>query len=157
MSARTWIPAEWMDEMVPTCGASPDVFLKRSPEGVLQLAPLDDRSGEWPVAEDLQAEQIVEFCWHEDRGWAVIEVKDDGSWFLAEPFEGEANCIVGDDGDCLASSIGDYVAQLREMGALEAGRHDLSGYYWSDRIAFRVKVLESGAASFEPVLERADV
>lgn len=156
MSERKWIPAAWMDEVVPTCGASPDDFLKRNADGVLQLTPIDGDEGEnWPPTVDLQPGQEVHFCWMEDRGTATLVVGEDGTWFLDQPFDGEANCITDADGDDIAQSVEDYVTQRREYSlsdtGLEPGRHELWGWYWSDSIPHRVKVLESGAASFERV------
>lgn len=147
MSGRTWVPTEWLDECVPTCGASPDEFLARSTEGVLQLAPIDGKDSGWPVT-DMLPGQVVEFCWHEDRGYAVLHVAEDGSWHCDPAFDPDTNCITDDDGDILADTLADCVNQMRENDTLEPGTHDLSGWYWSDGIPFRVEVLESGAASF---------
>lgn len=159
MSERKWLPSEWLDEVVPMQGKSPDDFLKRNEQGVLQLVPLDDLEDTSWTPTDLEQGQIVEFSWFEDRGYATLIVREDGSWYCDPPFDEEANCISDSDGDIIAQSVEDYVQQQTELmfggepGGLEPGRYELDGWYWSDSIPFRVKVLESGAASFERVSE----
>ncbi len=155
MSERKWLPSEWLDEIVPIQGTSPDDFLKRNEAGVLQLVALDDPEDTCWGPTDLTPGQIVEFSWFEDRGYATLIVREDGTWYCDPPFEGEGNCIADSDGDIIAQSVEDYVQQRTEPmfggEALEPGSHELDGWYWSDPISFRVKVLESGAASFEQV------
>lgn len=152
MSGRKWVPAEWMDEMVPAMSASPDDFLKRDPNGVLQLMPIDRHADEvWPPIEDLQRGQEIEFCWMEDRGTSVLTMRGDGTWSCEPSFEADTNHIGDADGDIIADSVADYVQQRALDDPLKPGEHTLWGWTWSDSIKFRVKVLESGAASFERV------
>lgn len=158
MNERKWLPSEWLDEVVPMQGQSPNDFLKRNEEGVLQLVPLDDPEDTAWTPSDLQPGQVVEFSWFEDRGYATLVVREDGTWYCDPPFEGDANCISDFDGDIIAQSVEDYVEQRTKpefepnpADRLVAGQYELDGWYWSDSIPFRVRVLESGAASFEQV------
>ena len=152
MKRRTWIPADWMDESVPTCGTSPDDFLKRNANGVLQLMPIDPEEGStWPAASDILPGQEVQFCWHEDGGTATLVLRDDGTWSLNPPFDGDVNCITDADGDAFAQDVDDYISQYKEIEPMEPGEYQLWGWFWSEPIAFRALVLESGAATFEEV------
>lgn len=161
---RKWCPAEWMDEVPPTLGLSPDDFLKRTAEGVLQLTPItaEGEDGEsWPPTTDIVPGAIVSFTWHENRGARLITIQADGSWTIDEPFPDDTNCFRDEYGELeVEGSIQDVVNSYRGndlpgSAIIEDDDYPyalgIEGWTWSDGEPFRVKVLESGAATFEKV------
>lgn len=148
---RKWLPAEWLDEMPPTTGDSPDAFLKRNARGVLQLTPIDD---EWPSPVDIEPGAEVVFCWHEDRGTATLTVRADGSW-VSDAVEADTNCFAI-DGDLVGRTMEDVITHLKDTGGFDPGDVLVDCWTWSDGTPFEVRVLESGAASFHEVTRPAD-
>lgn len=146
---RRWIPAEWLDEVVPTCGKSPDAFLKRHGD-VLKLAPLDDLDPEdWPQPEALSDGQIVLFCWTEQYGDWTVKVADDGSFTFPEgtPPETATHFSFEDE---MEDSPAQLVRLLLDNAGIErGGEFEMYCYAWSDPLPYRLKILESGAAHFE--------
>jgi hypothetical protein len=153
VSERKWLPAEWLDESVPALGTSPDAFLLKGFSDIWMLAAADEqeRADDSPPCRLLAPGEEVEFCWHEDRGTSVLTINDDGSWRCDPPFDADTNCISDIDSDVMGQSVEDYIEQMKSWEGLEPGEHKLWGWVWSDGTTFRLKVLESGAASFEEV------
>jgi hypothetical protein len=153
VAARQYSPAEWCDEVMPELGNSPDDFLRRDAEGVLRLSAIDEDNREtWD--EPISAGQIVEFMWTEIYPDRVLTWDDDGNWSLDQPAPPMANCFRPSDGDY--EDICDDPADIVQA-ALSGEREEyhspmtLEVWGWQDAGKYRVKVLESGAATFEPV------
>lgn len=150
---RKWLPAEWMDEVIPPCGESPDAFVRRDGD-TLKLCPLDwgtETAEEWPAATDLSNGQIVQFCWTEQYGYVSVTPRADGSFEVSGDIPESANLFAIDE--AIHDNIGDLFKDLFGSGVLEASdydqAHDVFVYAWSNPIPFRLTVLESGAGKFE--------
>ena len=153
---RKWLPSEWMDEMPPRMGTSPDDFLKRNAAGVLQLTPIekDLDPEDWPQPADIEQGAEIAFCWVEHHGSAMLVVNADGTWRCDEDFPEGTNWYFYDL-EHLADSIGELVAGDEGItDPLEPGEYLIEGATWSqDNVVFEVKVLETGAATFVEVRE----
>lgn len=152
---RKWLPSDWMDEMPPTPGDSPDAFLKRNADGVLQLAPIDNDDA--ADARDMQPGAEVPFTWYEPRGWSTLTIREDWTWFISPDFDADTNCFRDDAGEYedIFPTLQDLVDNARENGN-EPGQCEIEGWTWSEDVLFEVRVLESGAAEFVEVQQPAD-
>ncbi len=151
MTQRTWLPSDWMDEMPPTFGESPDSFLKRNTAGVLQLTPIGDLEPEdWPQPVDIEVGAEIAFTWVERHDSVAVIVEVDGTYSVRGTIAESANSFW--DGNAIADSIGGLVAGDEFNDPLGPGEYDVSVSTWSDEsVVFAVRVLESGAASFVEV------
>jgi len=155
MVDRKWLPSDWMDEMPPATGKSPDEFLRREPKtGQLQLYPLDlHDEADWFAAmvRDLARGDEVSFMWHEPRGSRTMTVQEDGTWSLNEPFAQDANCFDDEDGNFgVTNDLAEIAANLRGEAQEFPTEVEVDGWTWSNRIVFRVEV-DGTAARFEEV------
>lgn len=163
MVERKWLPAEWMDETVPTLGSNPADFLKRNTEGVLMLTPIDgktDDPDEWPPSTPIQPGAVSGFCWTEQYGAATltVEVGEDGRrWRCDVDYPDTAtHFAISGDWDTMTSSIEALVTGRdgewgTEGEGLDAGEYVIEAWTWSDPVWFRVKVLESGDVALDVV------
>lgn len=150
MTDRKWCPADWLDEVPPALGTSPEEFLKRNAAGVLQLFPLDgaDEDPEdiaWMV-HDLTPGEIITFYWTEKRGSRTVTIHEDGTWSLDEPFSADTNCFSDAYGLVDVDSLDGVVQALKDDAHALPCEVGIDGWVWSDGTHFRVEVLESGAA-----------
>jgi hypothetical protein len=155
---RKWLPSEWMDEVPPQTGATPEQFLRRNPEtGVLQLWPIDAAENyddhNLAMARDLKDGDIVLFNWTEMRGFRSMTVKGGGAWTLDQAFAADANCFDNESSDFgVTSDLADIAKLAAEtLSADDEVTVGVYGWTWSDDVAFRVRTFESGAAHFEPL------
>jgi hypothetical protein len=151
---RRYLPAEWLDEMVPELGNSPSDFLRRDENGELHLSPIEEDNREtWD--EIITPGKVVAFEWTETYDDRVLTWDKDGNWSLDAPAPATANCF-------RPSEVGDFDDIWNDLGELVqaalSDRRDeyqspmvLEVYGWQDAGNYRVKVLESGVATFEPV------
>lgn len=153
MTGRLWCPADWVDEMAPALGETPDAFLKRGEDGVLRLVPLDPEPEEDFRPRAIGPGEVVEFIWTESRGSTTLTVLADGSWSSSHVFDADTTHFwLPGDIESLADSLEDLVRGDEGFRApLAPGAHEVEGYVWSDAVPFRVEVLESGAARFVEV------
>lgn len=161
MTGRSWLPSEWLDEMVPATGQSPDDFLWRNSQGVLMLSPCDELERRDALEENntsmlrpIAPGEEIEFCWHEDRGWRTVTVRKDRSWAINEPFPADTTHVFDSDTEILGDGIDDFMKSFLSDNFYDVQLPaDLMvhGYVWSEGIKFRVRVAESGAATFEAV------
>ncbi|MBR0649539.1 hypothetical protein GXW78_07700 [Roseomonas terrae] len=140
---KTWVPADWVDEITPPPRATPDAWIVLAADGAPMLAgchdgPLGDRTPEG--GEDttsfgnprlLRDGDVVVFMFTRNWGTAVLTVNQDGTWSVDREMPPEATSvwIPGDhetvDGD---------VAALVENCSLqhEIGDHEIEYFEWSD-------------------------
>lgn len=147
---RKWCPADWLDEMPPTLGTSPDDFLSRGEDGLIRLSPLGDDEFEPVVLADGDA---VEFEWHELRGTSVLTLHSDGSFTVEPPFPPDTNCFRLDDAFYeIDHSVAALVAAIRD-DVTERTQFEVDGWVWESGGVYRVRAPESGAVHFEHVSE----
>jgi hypothetical protein len=100
---RKWLPSEWMDEMPPTLGDSPDAFLKRNANGVLQLAPIDG-DDEWPIPTDIEKGFVVDvWTWSDGTLFEVHVLESGVATFVEVQRPAEAGHPYGNEHEGLVS------------------------------------------------------
>lgn len=77
MAEKTWIPSDYMDEVIPTPRKSPSDWIVQLPgDGVFALAPCEEEDEPTHL---LKNGDLVKFDWMEDHGRAEFTVRD-GKW-----------------------------------------------------------------------------
>lgn len=163
MTDRTWIPTDWLDEMVTGMAAHPTAFLRRNDAGVLELRPLPDDEtslekdgvAEWRI-KPLKEGDVVLFSWTENYGTGLLTVRPDRSWTCDTEFPDTATHFwLPYDVSTMESSVGALVSGEGDWNPdgepLEPGEHEVGAYTWGPAVAFKVRALESGAAEFVEV------
>jgi hypothetical protein len=135
MSERMWIPADYLDEVMPPPTASPDDWIYRVPGDVYALKPGDYLADAAPPR-ILCDGDIVEFEWTEDFGAAVFCIDEAGNWSVDRqpPPETTHVCECGDPdtlayGHHGAEALAEFAEQFRGEVPDETTIHY---YTWSE-------------------------
>jgi hypothetical protein len=78
--------------------STPTPFLQRTDAGLVLRAmgqDVEDEVLELPVTDG----QLVQFAWHEDRGYQTITVRAADDWSIDAPFAEDTNCFRDDEAD----------------------------------------------------------
>lgn len=151
---RKWLPAEWLDEVVPIMEASPVAYVEREGEGWALRLPKGNPSRSDDHEEDcwhtkIEPGQIVGFCWTEDYGHFSLTVDDDGRWKLDRPVpETATHFWLPFDTETLAESVEDLVKGNDWTGPTDPGTHTMGAYFWSDEVKFRFEISTDGQPRF---------
>ena len=140
MTKTQYLPAEWLDEIVPDPCDSPDDFIHHH-EGKWFLWPNDEDQEEretWSMT--IATGETVSFCEFRDHGhWAITitgERDPEGRavWHGGETINAEANCFHFDDGYCEAfgGTLDEMVAAMVEDNPKVDGTFSVHAYHWSD-------------------------
>lgn len=146
-SARTWLPADWLDEMNPTLLDSPDAFIEREGEGwALRLPEGDDERDNKFYRTLIEPGQVVLFFWTQSHGELSVTVHADGSFTTHDPIPAEATHFYECSSEMLADTLAELVAGDERLGndGLEPGEYVVSTYTWSDPVPFRFEVDAEG-------------
>lgn len=142
-----YLPADWLDEIIPTPRADPNEFVMfneaigwhlRDPD---EAEPFEAEDG-WCTP--LQPGQVVKFSANRVFGDFTLTV--DGSGYVTDrQIPAEANCFRLDhDTDTLASSLEELVNGSGWMhDPLQPGEYDIDAYWWSDEeYPFRFDIVD---------------
>lgn len=149
-----YLPAEWLDEVVPAPVDKPDELLSIV-DGRFYLIARDhegEPDEDWKT--EIQDGTFVEFCEFRDHGHWTISVRgaDDGSYIISggEGIPAEANCFVADgDTDTFAESLEDMIAGIAHFDPNHADTFSVHAYHWSDGKPWYFAVVDE-CAVFSP-------
>lgn len=150
VAVTKFLPASWLDEVVPVPQRDIDAFIHRAEGGTWFLMPVDaDDDDDDFYREALEPGQIVEFSAYEDYGDWTIRINDDRSIDAGGIPDKATHFRLDDDNDTLAYSLIELAAN-GDGSPLPAGEHQVSAWYWSDAsYSFRFVVDADGTARFE--------
>jgi hypothetical protein len=145
---RGWLPAEWVDEAVPTLMATHDHFIERQGDAWLLRLPKGDldRDNEF-YCTPIEPGQVVAFNCNEHYGEFELTVGKDGQFRTDRTYPDRANCFAI-DWECMADTLAGLVKGDGWQDPVEPGVHALSIYYWSEDIPFRFDLNASGDGRF---------
>ncbi|WP_127144090.1 hypothetical protein [Pelagibacterium montanilacus] len=157
---RTYLPYDWVDEVVPGMLASPDAYLVKSDDGGWMLRlPKDDPEYENEFfAMKLEQGQIINWVLRETFGDLLLTVQADQSWTVDRPLPEKANTFwMPFDFDTVTGSIEELVTTCGDPlqgEPLVVGNHVINAFYWSPTFPMRFEV-NQGVARFAPVVGQA--
>lgn len=130
-----WLPAEYMDEVVPPLRASADAWIVVLDDGAPCLAGEVD-GGIAP--RQLVDGEAVGFQTCTDYGEATLTIAEDGSYTIKPPMPPEAQQVMAfGDLESMSPTIDELVTFLKHDGQLEPGEVRLFYYTWADAPALR--------------------
>ena len=150
MTETKYLPAEWLDEVVPSPVAHPDDLISIV-DGVPYLV------GKFHDRMTVTHGEFVEFCEFRDHGhWAITieEARDaDGNavWRGGETIDAEANCFHFDDGyaEAFGGTLDEMVAAMVEDDPDICGTFSVHAYHWSSGKPWYFAIVDD-SAHFSP-------
>jgi hypothetical protein len=162
MTKTQYLPAEWLDETVPTPVDQPDDLIRVIDGKCFLIASdEDDEDGEDVWKMEVQDGTFVEFCEFRDYGHWDITVERDGddnlTWRGDAGIPAEANCFYADgDTDTFADSLEamfegmlHYDADLLLHNPYRSGTFNVHAYHWSEAKPWYFAIVDD-CAHFSP-------
>lgn len=148
-STRTWLPADYLDEVIPTPRPSPSDWIITLPGDAYALAPAED---DHEPREILKAGDVVEFYWTESYGTVDIDIRAAGTFaVVGGTVDPRANCVRADfDNDTVDDSVASLAENWIENGR-DPGVFVVDQYSWSKGEDYRFETAASEGPRFVPV------
>lgn len=107
MTERRYLPADYLDEVVPTPRPSPSEWIVTLPGNSYALVPIEEDDEE--PSHFLRAGDVVEFNWIESYGLIEVTIAADGSFTSSRTPDPRANCVwIPWDSETIDESIASF-------------------------------------------------
>lgn len=143
---RTWLPTEWLDEVVPEPQADPSRFVRRMDDGSFELRAPDDWDDPecWRIT--VSDGQTINMSAYDDFGTIEVTIAEDGS-FTAEQAvpDGATQFWLDGEPDTMGGSLTEMVANLLLDGRADPGRQTIRASSWQHSAIFQFRIDAAGA------------
>lgn len=154
MTNTRYLPAEWLDEVIPIPVDHPDHLIKVVDGKFRLVGKFHDGTDDTDFTLDVVNGEFVPFCQTRDHGnWTSTVTQDDDGNIVFDgdhAIPAEANCFVADgDNNTFAESLEDMFEQMRAAGGFDLpATFSVHAYHWSEAGEWYFAVDDDGVGHF---------